>query len=100
MIREFLKHLEDIKLTDIKVYDLASQSPFYEYFIIASGNATQAHATVSRIKNDPILKDAYVEGLQTNWILIEKDGIVVHLFVGSARDEYNLDQTLRQFLIQ
>lgn len=81
---------------NIKVYDMQSLTPFYDYTIIASVNsARQGVAAVNYLKKEASEQNLKVRSFsssnETTWFLVDLDDIVVHLFVEGERERYNLD---------
>ena len=95
-----VKALEEKKAIDIKVIDISHISTLADYFIIASGsNRSQVQAMADAV--DEALDKTGVharstEGYQNaNWILLDYDDIVVHLFDEENRLFYDLERIWR-----
>jgi ribosome-associated protein len=80
--------------------DIAQQSAFTDYFVIANGTSerqlkalAEATSTVADklVKRRQVLKriDDQAEG---GWILIDLGDVIVHLFSPDQRKHYNLEQ--------
>lgn len=89
--------LEEKKASDIRVIDISEVSVMADYFIIASGsNRNQVQALSDNVeemldKND--VKPRQIEGYQTaNWILMDFNDIIVHVFNEEDRMFYNLEK--------
>ncbi|PAT01559.1 ribosome silencing factor [Candidatus Izimaplasma bacterium ZiA1] len=93
--------LDDVKLTDIIVYDMKGKSPFFDYFIVSSGNTSrQLNAALGHIKKD-LQEKGYdvdkVEGRNSDaWILIDAKDIIVNIFTKESREYYNLEKMLAE----
>lgn len=92
-----LKGLEDKKAQDIKIIDISEVSVMADYFIIANGtNRNQVQALADNVEEK--LKDAgvvprQIEGYRTaNWILMDFNDIIVHIFNEEDRLFYNLEK--------
>lgn len=90
-LKKIYEIMKDHKLLDVKVYNLKGTTPFYDYFIIGTGNLRQIDATSTDISQQ-FKNDKGIEGKQTNWVLIDLNEVVVHLFDKEARDNYGLDK--------
>lgn len=89
--------LEDKKADDIRVIDISEVSVMADYFIIASGNnrnKVQAMAdNVEEKLHDAGIRPRQIEGYQTaNWILMDFNDIIVHIFNEEDRLFYNLEK--------
>ena len=92
--------LEEKKAKDIKILDISGVSVLADYFIIASGsNRNQVQAMADEAQ-EKLYKAGYeakqVEGCQTaNWILMDYQDIIVHIFDEENRLFYDLERIWR-----
>lgn len=89
--------LEDKKGDNIQIIDISNVSVMADYFIIASGNnrnKVQAMANnVEEKLHDIGGHPRQIEGYQTaNWILMDFNDIIVHIFNEEDRLFYNLEK--------
>lgn len=89
--------LEDKKGDNIQIIDISNVSVMADYFIIASGNnrnKVQAMANnVEEKLHDIGVHPRQIEGYQTaNWILMDFNDIIVHIFNEEDRLFYNLEK--------
>lgn len=100
MVKIAVKALEDKKGEDIRVIDIQGVSILADYFIIASGaNSSQVQAMSDNVEDD-LGKAGYecrqVEGYKTaNWILLDYNDIIVHVFSKEDRLFYDLERIWR-----
>jgi ribosome silencing factor RsfS/YbeB/iojap len=96
MLTIFKTALESKKAEDIVIIDMTNKTAFAEYMIIASGNTGRqlhAMAKIIREKASELNLTISVEGLShSDWVLIDLDYIVIHLFKPEARRHYNLEK--------
>lgn len=97
MAKIAIEGLEDKKALDLKVIDISEVSVMADYFIIASGsnrNQVQALAdNVEEMLHDVKVRPRQIEGYQTaNWILMDFNDIIVHIFNEEDRLFYNLEK--------
>lgn len=98
------KAIDEKKGEDIEVIDVTGHNPFYDYVVIATiGNSRQANAIVDEIsKNLALIKEEvnHIEGdtSSSDWILIDCNGIIVHLFTSQERLRINLEELLKKNL--
>jgi len=95
-INKIVKLLDDKKAVNISVLDITGLTTIADYFIIATGNSLiQVKALCDHLEKEmakegvrPNLKEGYNTA---NWILLDYDGIVVHIFYPETRDFYKLE---------
>lgn len=103
MLNKILETLDKAVVSDVKVYDVRSITPFYDYSIVCSAaSSRQALACVNYIKDEAIKNNMELRGYSnntvSNWYLVDLNEIVVHIFVGEERALYNLDEMYNQAL--
>jgi ribosome-associated protein len=92
-----LKMLDDDQALEVISIPLAGKSSIADHMVIASGRSTRqvasmANKLAARIKQDH-KKIVRVEGLPTaDWVLIDADDVIVHLFRPEVRSFYNLER--------
>lgn len=92
--------LEDKKANDVRVIDIAGVSVIADYFVIASGsntNQVQAMAdsvreAIGRAGHEPRQVEGYGSA---NWILMDYNDIIVHIFSDESRTFYDLERIWR-----
>ena len=92
--------MEDKKAEDIKIIDISKVSVIADYFIIASGNnRNQVQALADNVQEELGKKGVdckQIEGYQTaNWILLDYNDIIVHIFNAEDRLFYDLERIWR-----
>ena len=97
MAKLALTALEDKKGTDIKVIDISGVSVMADYFFISSGsNRNQVQALADNVEEKLLEVDVHprqIEGYQTaNWILMDFNDVIVHIFNEEDRLFYNLEK--------
>lgn len=101
-----LKELIDSKQGDnIKVLDFRNNSPFVDYFIIASArNERLANAILNFIEDYACKNNIEIKSKDNNkegkWLLIDLGSIVVHIFVNEERNKYNLEGLWKDLIIE
>lgn len=100
MVKLAVQALEDKKGQDIKVIDITGVSVIADYFIIASGtNKNQVQALVDNVE-ETLGRAGYQakqrEGYTTaNWVLLDYNDIIVHIFDSENRLFYDLERIWR-----
>ena len=92
-----LKSLENDKGADIVSIDLVGRSSIADYMIVASGNTVRqvtamANNLIKKYKEAGI-KTPSPEGMSNgDWVLIDANDILVHIFRPEVRDFYSLEK--------
>ena len=92
-----LRSLDDDKAVEIVSIPLAGKSNIADHMVIASGRSTRQVASMAqklseRIKRE-LGRNVRVEGLPVaDWVLIDADDVIVHLFRPEVRSFYNLER--------
>ena len=95
--RTVLKSLDDVQAVEVVSIPLAGKSNIADHMVIASGRSTRQVASMAtklaqRIK-EQFGKTARIEGLPAaDWVLIDADDVIVHLFRPEVRTFYNLER--------
>ena len=101
MTREILsqiyKALDDKKGIDIRMMDIGKISSMADYFVIASANNdNQIQAMVDAVEENLQKIDVVPKSIEgqkrANWILMDYQDIVVHIFDVESRAFYDLDR--------
>lgn len=85
------------KAENVVVLDLRPVSDFTDFFLLASGQnqrqlVAMADAVLEALKHEGLRPD-HVEGYpRQEWILLDYDGFVVHLFTPRTRAFYDLER--------
>jgi ribosome-associated protein len=92
-----LRSLDDDQAVDVVSIPLAGKSSIADHMVIASGRSTRQVASMAqklteRIKQD-LKRSVRVEGLPVaDWVLIDADDVIVHIFRPEVRTFYNLER--------
>ncbi len=89
-----IKVLEEKKAENILCFDLSKHGGFCDSVIIASGTSSRHVQSLARLLLKDLKKHVlHIEGLETgDWVLIDCNDTVVHIFKPEIRDYYNLEQ--------
>ena len=91
------KSLDDDQAVEMISIPLAGKSSIADHMVIASGRSSRQVASMAaklaeRIKTE-FGKPVRIEGLPTaDWVLIDADDVIVHLFRPEVRSFYNLER--------
>jgi ribosome-associated protein len=92
-----LRSLDDDQAQDVVSIPLTGKSSIADHMVIASGRSTRQVASMAqklteRIKQD-LGRPVRVEGLPVaDWVLIDADDVIVHIFRPEVRSFYNLER--------
>jgi ribosome-associated protein len=92
-----MQSLDDDQAVEVVTIPLAGKSSIADHMVIASGRSSRQVASMATKLADKIKqqfgKIARVEGLPTaDWVLIDADDVIVHLFRPEVRTFYNLER--------
>ncbi|MDO5705079.1 MAG: ribosome silencing factor [Paracoccus sp. (in: a-proteobacteria)] len=97
ILARVLSSLEDDKAEDIVTIDLRGRSAMADHMVIASGRNARQVATIAE-KLAERFKEATgrtprIEGKDAgDWVLIDTDDVIVHVFRPEVRDFYQLEK--------
>jgi len=92
-----LRSLDDDQAIDVVSIPLSGKSNIADYMVIASGRSTRQVASMAeklteRIKQE-LGRTVRIEGLPAaDWVLIDAQDVIVHLFRPEVRSFYNLER--------
>ena len=92
-----LQSLDDDQAQEVVSIPLAGKSNIADHRVIASGRSTRQVASMANKLADRIKEQfgrvARIEGLPAaDWVLIDADDVIVHLFRPEVRNFYNLER--------
>lgn len=89
--------LEDVKATDIALFDTSNLTSLFERIVIASGNSNRQTKALAASVRDKV-KEAggdiiSIEGGETGeWVLVDLGDVIVHLMQPAIRNYYRLEE--------
>ena len=92
-----LRSLDDDQAVDVVTIPLQGKSSIADHMVIASGRSTRQVASMAqklaeRIKQE-LGRTIRIEGLPiADWVLLDADDVIVHLFRPEVRSFYNLER--------
>ena len=92
-----LRSLDDDKALDVVSIALAGKSSIADHMVIASGRSSRQVASMAQKLSERIKQDmgrpVRVEGLPVaDWVLLDADDVIVHIFRPEVRSFYNLER--------
>ena len=92
-----LKSLDDDQALEITTIPLEGKSSIADHMVVASGRSTRQVAAMATKLGEKIKqefgKSVRIEGLPAaDWVLIDADDVIVHLFRPEVRSFYNLER--------
>ncbi len=97
LLNEIIRSATDLKALDIVDIDVEGRSSLAEFVVICHGTST-AHAKGIADRIDQNLKKNKILPLRTEgyevgeWILIDYNSIIVHVFLEEVRHRYSLEE--------
>jgi ribosome-associated protein len=92
-----LRSLDDDQAQDVVTIPLQGKSNIADHMVIASGRSTRQVASMAQKLSERIKQDlgrtVRIEGLPiADWVLIDADDVIVHIFRPEVRTFYNLER--------
>jgi len=92
-----LRSLDDDQAQEVVSIPLTGKSSIADHMVIASGRSTRQVASMAQKLTERIKKElgrnVRIEGLPVaDWVLIDADDVIVHLFRPEVRSFYNLER--------
>ena len=97
LLAHVMAWLDDAKAEKVVAIDIRGKSSIGDYMVIASGRSTRQVASMAsklaqKIK-EQVGRSPRIEGLPAaDWVLIDADDVIVHLFRPEVRTFYNLER--------
>ena len=96
LVEKIVKILDSKKGFDIEVLQTEEQTIIADYFIIVTANSnTHLRSLADEVEfqlGEGGVQPDHVEGRATGWVVMEYQGVIVHLFLKDAREYYNLER--------
>ena len=97
LLARILASLDDDKAEDIVTIDLRGRSAMADHMVIASGRSSRQVASIAQKLADRLKTEcgriARIEGKDTgDWVLIDTDDVIVHVFRPEVREFYQLEK--------
>ena len=92
-----LRSLDDDQAQEVVTIPLSGKSSIADHMVIASGRSTRQVASMAqklseRIKRE-LGRNVRIEGLPiADWVLIDAEDVIIHLFRPEVRSFYNLER--------
>ncbi len=94
-VKKIVKALDDKKGNDIKVMQVNDLTIVADYFVLVTANSgTHVRALGEEVEfqlEEAGMAADHIEGRATGWVLLEYDGVIVHIFDKESRSFYNLE---------
>ncbi len=97
LLARILSSLDDDKAEDVVTIDLRGRSSVADYMVVCSGRSSRqvgaiAEKLVERLKQD-FGRTCKIEGKDAgDWVLIDSQDVVVHVFRPEVREFYQLEK--------
>ncbi len=98
MLKLICEIILDKKGENIKILDVTPLTSVTDTIVIASGNSTRQLAAISdeierKVKKSFKTRPLSISGKElSEWILLDYNSIIVHLFLTKTREYYNLEE--------
>jgi len=90
------KLLSEKKAEDIVKISLKDKSAIADYMLIASGTSSKHIQVLAELLKQQLhamgIKPVFIEGNNSDWVLLDAGDVIIHLFRPDARKFYNLEK--------
>ncbi len=91
-----LNALEQVKGTDIKIFDMRGISSMLDFIMVATVNSKRQGDAVTKYIKDDMHENGFphpnFEGKSSGWVLVDCKDVVLHVFSEEDRDLYDIDR--------
>jgi ribosome-associated protein len=92
-----LRSLDDDQAVEVVTIPLSGKSSIADHMVIASGRSTRQVASMAQKLSERIKQElgrpVRIEGLPVaDWVLIDADDVIIHIFRPEVRTFYNLER--------
>lgn len=99
IVDRVVKTLDDLKVAEIKVYNLTQLSPIADHYIVGTAESmVQLEAARSNVEEemwkDRLLLKNPMEDWSGGWLIMDFGNVIVNVFLEEMRTFYNLDDLL------
>ncbi len=97
LLKLVLASLDDDKAEDVVSIDLRGRSSMADHMVIASGRSSRQVASIAEKLTERVKAETgrpvRIEGKEVgDWVLIDTDDVIVHVFRPEVRDFYQLEK--------
>ena len=97
MARCVVEAASDKKASDIVLFDVRRVCSFADYFVMCSGDSSRQIEAIRDevgqvLKKEGILPHHYEGTVDSGWLLIDFNDVIVHIFASLEREHYQLDR--------
>ncbi len=90
------RKLDEKKAEDTRLLEVIEINPYFDFFIITSGNS-QVHCRslardIEKFLGTTPLRGRSKPDINSGWIILDYDDLVVHIFTHELRDYYQLEK--------
>lgn len=91
------KTLDDKQAENIVVIDMRTNNPYSDYYVVCTAKNIRHGASLAEFCEQEAEKNGYSVRIregerESNWILLDLNEVVVHIFTEEARDFYRLER--------
>lgn len=100
LLKVIINALEDKKAEDIQIIDISEISTIADYFVITNGsNKSQIQALADNVEERLAAAGTHPKNIEgynaANWILLDCQDVIVHIFDQESRGFYDLERMWR-----
>ena len=102
LVKDIVKIASETKAIDMNVIDIKDVSSLADYIVIASARSQRQVQGIAHNITEKLAKEGYknfsMEGFFVGeWILIDYNDVIVHIFLDDARMHYDIDSLFKNY---
>lgn len=97
VLKNIIEVLFENKAMDIVYVDISSVNPLTNYYVICTASSSRQANALAKYVDDVLDKHniitKHIEGnAQSEWVLLDGNDYIIHIFVNDARIKYGLEK--------
>ncbi|WP_458862601.1 ribosome silencing factor [Acidaminobacterium chupaoyuni] len=97
LLKEIIHAADSRKAKDIEAIRVFEQTTLSDYFVVMTGTSSTHIRALSeeiekKLKENLQTAPHHIEGITSNWILMDYSSVVIHIFMQEARELYAIER--------
>jgi ribosome-associated protein len=101
-LKYVLNLLEDRHVKDIELFELDHQHPMFDFIVVGTVEVQRNMSTIiqefKKAEKAGHIRIKAIDDRNNGWLLIDCYDLVVHIFIKEAREFYNIEEVLNNYV--
>lgn len=101
-LKYVLNLLDDRHVKDVELFELDQSHPMFDFIIVGSVEVQRNMSTIiqefKKAEKAGQLRIKAIDDRNSDWLLIDCYDLVIHIFVKEAREFYNIEEVLNNYV--